>query len=257
LDRQRSWRAGWPDISTNPQDQTFQEGTSAMRSDEGGLIRFVGILALVIGCSLEGCAQQASETQKQFWPEIDIYVPLSPKFRLFFLGTNTREESVKLDTQIGAHVDYIVNKKFVLRAGYRYSFPSNENRIVLEQTLRWPLPFKILLSDRNREDLRWIDGDFSFRYRNRVTVEREFKPFKRTLTPYASAEIFYDTRFQTWNRNRLIAGIQIPLKRGFPLVKLIEPRRQLVLDLYFARQNDSRSEPHHIHAIGAALNIYF
>jgi len=36
---------------------------------------------------------------------------------------------------------------------------------------------------------------FSFRYRDRVTIEREVHLFKgRAITPYASAEIFYDER---------------------------------------------------------------
>jgi hypothetical protein len=44
---------------------------------------------------------------------------------------------------------------------------------------------------------------FSARYRNRVTLEREFKVLNRAITPYRSAEVFYDNRFNTWNRNRL------------------------------------------------------
>jgi hypothetical protein len=113
------------------------------------------------------------------------------------------------------------------------------------------------LSDRNRQDFRFVNGDFSFRYRNRVTLEREFQLSKRTITPYGSAEIFYDSRFDTWNRNRLTLGIQITLRRGLPLITLIDPRRQLKLDLFYTRQNDSRSQPHHINAAGVTLSVYF
>jgi hypothetical protein len=119
------------------------------------------------------------------------------------------------------------------------------------------LPGEVLLSDRNREDFRFVDGDFSFRYRNRVTLEREFHLFRgRTITPYASGEIFYDTRFQIWNRNRLAVGIQQSLRRG-PLRRLLLPKRQVVLDLYYMRQNDSRSDTPHVNAIGTALAFYF
>lgn len=115
----------------------------------------------------------------------------------------------------------------------------------------------ILLSDRNREDFRFVNGKFSFRYRNRVTLEREFRLFKRSVTPYGSVEVFYDSRFEVWNRNRLTAGMQIQVKRGFPWLRELQPRKQVILELYYTRQNDSRSQPNHVHAIGATLVLHF
>lgn len=115
----------------------------------------------------------------------------------------------------------------------------------------------LLLSDRNREDFRFVNGDFSFRYRNRVTIEREFHVFKqRNMTPYASGEVFYDTRYDVWNRNRWTVGVQISLRPG-PLRKMLLPQRQVIFDLYYTRQNDSRSETQHVNDIGAALALYF
>ena len=36
-----------------------------------------------------------------------------------------------------------------------------------------------------------------------MTIEREVQLFKqRNITPYVSGEIFYDTRYRIWNRNR-------------------------------------------------------
>jgi hypothetical protein len=150
-----------------------------------------------------------------------------------------------------------------LRAGYRYSFapgdedPFKEHRIVTEQTFRQDLPLAMLLSDRNRQDWRFVNGDFSFRYRNRVRLEREFRVSGRSMTPYGSAEAFYDTRFEVWNRNRLTVGAEFQLKRGFPLLRELTPRKQVILDLYYTKQNDSRSQPHHVHAVGVALSLHF
>jgi hypothetical protein len=227
--------------------------------------RLVCFVALAAAFSSGARAQQDSDTVKQFWPEVDWYVPLNEKFRLFFLATVTKNEETRDNTegQVGAHIDYHLNPKVSLRAGYRYGFsmggsdPFKEHRIVVEQTLRQPLPLQVLLSDRNREDLRWVNGEFSARYRNRVTLEREFKVLNRSVTPYGSAEVFYDSRFETWNRNRLIVGAQFALKRGAPLISLIHPKKQLVLDVYLARQNDSRSQPSRVKALGIAFNIYF
>jgi hypothetical protein len=214
---------------------------------------------------------RAQATSNEVWPEIDVYVNVKPKIRLYFMATTSRAvedgevfNSKAFEAQIGAHIDYIPNKHVVLRTGYRFgtslgdtSSPYKENRFLTEQTLRTMLPGSLLLSDRNREDFRFIDGDFSFRYRNRMTIEREFHLFKkRTITPYVSGELFYDTRYDTWNRNRLTAGVQTSLRRG-PLMKMLMPKRQVILDLYYTRQNDSRSSTPHVNALGAALAFYF
>lgn len=215
-------------------------------------------------------AQQPT-TSTQFWPEIDVYINVKPKLRLFLLGTISKSvedgelrNAQAFEAQFGVHVDYIPNKHVILRTGYRYGSslgdsdsPYTEHRLLTEQTLRKMLPGDLLLSDRNREDFRFVSGDFSFRYRNRVTIEREFHLFrKRTVTPYASGEIFYDTRYRAWNRNRLAVGVQTSLRRG-AVLKMLLPKRQIMLDLYFMRQNDSRSSPQHVNALGASLAFYF
>jgi hypothetical protein len=220
---------------------------------------------------LQPVQAQEPTTRWELWPEIDVYIDIKPKVRLFLFGTvsKTAEDgelrnAKGFETQVGVHVDYIPNQHVVLRTGYRYGTsvgssddPFKEHRLITEQTLRHLLPGDLLLSDRNREDFRFIDGDFSFRYRNRVTLERDFHIFKgRTITPYVSGEIFYDTRHHTWNRNRYAVGVQAALKAG-PLRKLLMPKRQVILDLYYMRQNDSRSDIQHVNAIGAALGFYF
>lgn len=224
------------------------------------MARTLCLIAILVcaGCVASG------QTQNEFWPEVDVFVPLTPKLRLMFSATITRVEETRNNTegQVGAHIDFLTNKKMRFRAGYRYGFalgggdPFQEHRIVLEQTFRKNLPLKVLLSDRNREDLRFVNGDFSVRYRNRVTLEREFELRRVHITPYVSGEVYYDTRFDTWNRNRLTAGIQVPLKRGFPVLQLVRPTSLMVLDLYLMRQNDSRSSPARVRGIGLAFNIY-
>jgi hypothetical protein len=235
------------------------------------LVLIPGLFLLLVVFSSQATRAQEPTTHKEFWPEIDVYIPLKPKVRLFFLGTVSKSvedgefrNAQAYEAQIGAHIDYIPNNHVILRAGYRFgsavgsnSDPFKEHRFLTEQTLRTMLPGELLLSDRNREDFRFVNGDFSFRYRNRVTVEREFHLFrKRTITPYVSGEIFYDTRYDVWNRNRYAVGVQTSLRRG-PLMKMLLPKRQIILDLYYMRQNDSRSDTPHVNALGAALSFYF
>jgi hypothetical protein len=214
---------------------------------------------------------KAQETRNEFWPEINLYINVKPKVRLYLLGTINKSiedgeirNAQSYEAQLGAHVDYIPTHHVILRAGYRYGSAVGDNddgfrehRLITEQTLRKLLPGDFLLSDRNREDFRFVNGDFSFRYRNRVTVEREVHFFKgRNITPYVSGEIFYDTRYNVWNRNRMAVGVQHTVLRG-PLRKMALHKRQVVMDIYFLKQNDSRSQSPHVRAIGAALVFYF
>jgi len=232
-----------------------------------GLITTFFLTLLLVAVPLIKAQQPA--TEKEFWPEIDVYINLKPKVRLFLIGTLSKSvedgelfNAQAFESQIGVHVDYIPNKHLILRTGYRFGSsvgetvqPFKEHRILTEQTLRKLLRGDLLVSDRNREDFRFLNGNFSFRYRNRVTLEREFQLKKRTITPYVSGELFYDTRFDIWNRNRLAVGVQTSLRRG-PLRKMLLPKRQVILDLYYARQNDSRSNTAHVNAIGASLAFY-
>ena len=232
----------------------------------------VGVLFLFLGViGTQAARAQQPTTRNEFWPEIDVYINVKPKVRLYLLGTVSKSvedgelrNAQGFEAQIGAHIDYLPNEHVILRAGYRFGTsvgqtaePFKEHRLLTEQTLRKLIPGELLLSDRNREDFRFVNGDFSFRYRNRVTIEREFHLFKRrSITPYVSGEVFYDTRYRIWNRNRLAAGVQTSLRRG-PVRKMLLPKRQVILDLYFMRQNDSRSEIQHTNELGAALTFYF
>jgi hypothetical protein len=218
---------------------------------------------------------QEPTTRNEVWPSIEVYVNVKPKVRLYLLGTVSKAvedgelfNAQTYEAQIGAHVDYIPNEHFILRAGYRYGRAVGnsdngfrEHRLLSEQILRKLLPGDLLLTDRNREDFRFISGDFSFRYRNRVMIEREFQvklPFlrSRSIAPYVSGEISYDTRFDTWNRNRYAIGVVQSLRRG-PILRQLLPKRGIFLDLYLMRQNDSRSSPAHVNALGAGLVFHF
>jgi hypothetical protein len=212
-------------------------------------LRIIICLLLLTCLSGSALAQDEPTTRDEAWPEVDLYINLNPKWRLLFLGniSQERETNIDLEGQVGAHVDYFFNKYLVFRTGYRYGFslieedPFQEHRLLFEQTLRVPIPWKILLSDRNREDLRWVDGSFSVRYRNRLMLERDFGIRNFRFTGYGSAEIYYDSRFDTFNRNRFVIGTTFPVNKHF------------ALDLSYARQNDSRSQPNHVNAIGVVL----
>jgi hypothetical protein len=149
--------------------------------------------------------------------------------------------------------DDVFRRRFLtFRAGYQYttSFVNNdsssENRGIVESTARYPLWAKIVVSDRNRGEFRFIRGQpFSMRYRSRLTVEHDFRLGRFVCTPYVYDEVFYDTRYDAWNRNRYAAGVQIPAGPHM----LVEP--------YFLRQHDTRTTPRYINVLGLTLDLYF
>jgi len=221
---------------------------------------------LVLCSAVAVVGQQSADVRDEFWPELDIYVPINDKYRLIFTGTvsKARETRDSFEGQLGAHLDHFFNDRITLRVGYRYGFSlgSNdkfrEHRNVTEESICKKIKGSILLTDRNRQDWRWVDGDFSFRYRNRLTAEKEFRLGDRPITPYGSAEIFYDTRFSTFNRYRFASGVQIALRKirsNEPLLLIL--RKERVLDIYYLRQVDTRSEPRHVNTIGISFAIHF
>lgn len=94
------------------------------------------LLFLLLGSVRTVNAQDS--TNYEFWPEIDVYVHINDKVRLFFLGTVSKSiedgefrNSQAYEAQLGAHVDYIPNKHLVLRTGYRYGSSVRSTTILL------------------------------------------------------------------------------------------------------------------------------
>jgi hypothetical protein len=208
------------------------------------------------------------KTFDQFWPETDVFVKLNDYSRLFFLWSGTRtEESGYTDGQAGAHLDLFVppfwfkdrvakhpdvakNKFLTIRIGYLFGTtpsgspaPFTEHTPTFETNSRFFLKH-VLLTNRNRFDLRFKNGDFLPRYRNRLKVEHSFKAGRFALTPYGHAEAFYDWRFNAFHRFRFSAGAEW------------EITRRLVLESYYLHQIDTRSNPRHEDIAGLALQLY-
>jgi hypothetical protein len=107
------------------------------------------------------------------------------------------------------------------------------------------LPWLLVISDRNRGEVRFIQGQpFSTRYRNRLRLARDVQYGWFNCTPYVYDEIFYDTRYDQWTRNQYALGTQFP----------VSPH--VILEPYYLRQNSRHSTYPHIDAFGFKLNLY-
>lgn len=205
----------------------------------------------------------------QFWPEATFFLRTSDNSRLSLLaaGTRTRQDGYT-DGELGVHMDFysaplfkgrakrhpdVARDRFLqFRVGYlfgkappRSEDPFTEHTALMEVTPRFYLPKRILLTNRNRVDLRFVDGDFVPRYRNRLKLERSFRIGNRSLTPYTHVEVFYDWRYNAFHRQRYGAGAEFEVNEHF------------VVEGYYLRQQDSRSSMRGMNVGGLALQFYF
>jgi hypothetical protein len=214
-------------------------------------------------------SSQDSDSTDEFWPEINVFIKLSEKSRIFAIYTTTKQENLGAyaDGQTGvyfdfwtlpalrrkllSHADASRSKLLLVRTGYLFSRPRNnsgvatEHMLTSEATGRAHLPASLLLSDRNRIDLRWLNGDFRWRYRNRLKLERTFRAERFEFTPYGHAEVFYSLEQSTWTRLRYAAGMEWTVTR------------RIVLEGYFLRQNDWGNIPQFVNATGIVLQFHF
>jgi hypothetical protein len=155
-------------------------------------VRRISSAALVVVSSAApACAQTI-----QAWLEISVFTRLNDRMRFYFLATTVKESRESTEREFGPNFDFYLrpfkerkrlagfrldeskNRFLVLRVGYRYldsfSGDPDEHRVVLEATPRYALKGGALVSNRGRVDVRSIDGEYSWRFRSRLSVEKEF-----------------------------------------------------------------------------------
>ncbi len=226
------------------------------------VLKLAGMLSVFVLLSLPSEAQTF-----QVWPEISTYAKLNSKVRLDFIAKTTRENGQTTSGEIGPNVDFYLkpllklerlaifqldpskSRPLLLGLGYRY-LPStdgtSEQRVVIDATPRYPLISGFVISDRNRGELRFIDGEFSWRYRNRLTVEKTVSIRSYHLSPFVRGEVYFDSNYEKWSRTAEIIGATFPIHRHTEF----EP--------YYEHQNDTSKSPNRqVNALGLTLNLYF
>ena len=206
-----------------------------------------GIIAL---CTLHGdvVAAQAS----QVWPELDVFWQPAEHQRTFLeLSMSTDRESDSREGSVGLYQDYLRLPRGYVRAGYRYTFSVQdasyrESRAVGEAVLAVGLPMRLRLLKRARTELRWVNNQYSWRFRERVHVQyhlRRPRLARHALAPYGTFEAYYDSRYRTIARIGGRIGSEARLSERWST------------DLFIARQNNSRSTPRHVTALGVIARV--
>jgi len=226
-------------------------------------MRHIAILLLVFAFqSIRGQAQAF-----QFLPEVDAYLKLHPEIQGYFQAKQTREGGDPRQGEVGPSLEFYLKpwlklkdatifdlneaskRPLVFAIGYRYLPSPNtatENRLRLDLTPHFPMKGKILITDRNRADLDWQSGNFTWRYRNKLTVLRRFTIRSHHPGPYIAAETFYESQYQKWSTTALYAGCSLPLLNRIQ----IEP--------YYEHQNNTGRSPNQkLNQLGLILEIFF
>lgn len=240
----------------------------SFRHELVGVCSFRFLRALALGLlllTLHGPMEAQSQTQS--WPEIDTYLTLTSDVRVSYFAAATWEGRQGMAAEAGPNLDIYLKPWFQLkkltvfeldqsksrplmfRLGYRYmpaTDGTTEHRGIAEATGRLPLVKGALLSDRNRVDFRFINGEFSWRYRNRISAERTVSIRSYHFTPYLRAEAYYDNTVEKWSRTAETIGCIFPFRKRYE----IEP--------YYEHQNDTATAPNRqLNALGFVFSMYF
>ena len=211
-------------------------------------------LALPLALSIAAPAGVASaqSSTNEIWTELDVYWRPAQHQRTFLeLSRLTEPEGRGPEGTIGLYQDYLSLPFIYLRAGFRYTASLSdasyrESRIVGETTVTAYSTRVVRLLNRSRVEFRWVNSDYSYRLRDRVQVQR-IPPDSGglALAPYGTFEAYYDSRYNTIARIGGRIGSEAHIHGPFSI------------DLYIARQNNSRSEPKYVNALGVTAKLIY
>jgi len=206
----------------------------------------VGIAALL------PCASSAQSVVTEQWPELDVFwQPAVHQRTVLELSAVAEREGAKRDAAVGVYQDYLKLPLGYLRGGFRYTFSTEdasyrESRLVAEGVIARPIWFRWRALNRTRLEWRWINGEPSYRVRDRVQLQLASRKTRGVeWLPYGTFEAYYDSRYSTISR----LGARVGTDARFS--------RRLGADLYLARQENSRGSPPAVNAIGLVLKLNY
>ena len=213
----------------------------------------MSLCALAIGAiSIHGQTGSPARSATQIWAEQQINISVSQRVDLVLLGYvhlgRKSERPVAEHAGTGLGVSFKIGKHLTLFPFFTHfenqpfiASRSKEERLTIEGTLKFPL-HRLTFSDRNRFEYHWRTPHLNFiHYRNRVQLERALNLWN--LTGFVADEIFYDTHFDAWIRNRFSVGASKKVNSHF------------TLELYYLRQSDGHSRPGDLNVIGNTLKF--
>lgn len=160
-----------------------------------------------------------------------------------------RKPLIRLRNVSAFDLDKVKSRPLVLESGYRIvTAPdtASKNRAVEAVTFRLPVRSRLLLTDRNRADLDWQNGRFTWRYRNKLQLQRTFAIRSYHFMPHIAAEPFYESQYNKWSTTDLYAGSLFPVGK------------HAQFDCYYEHENSTGENPNRQEEFfGLTLHLYF
>ncbi len=210
-----------------------------------------GALPAAVAALLAVAASAKAQTS-ELWPELDVYWQPAEHQRTFLeLSASAEQEGSKRQDTAGLYQDYLFLPNGYLRGGYRYTFSTHdasyrESRFVGEWVERVFSRGMVRLVNRARFEMRWVNGDPSYRIRERLHLQRvPPNPRWPALAPYGTFEVYYDSRFGAISRFAGRVGTEARLVG------------RASVDVYVARQNNLREPPSYVNALGVTLKLVY
>lgn len=145
-------------------------------------------------------------------------------------------------------------KGWMVRGGYMKGWSLGENAgeyvedmLFAEIHRRTPLKGDVLFSSRFRTDFRWVGQEpaFSYRFRVRWMIEKEYKAGRGSIVPYLNAEPFWDSRYLAFNRVRVIGGATAAWGKRF------------AYEANLTYQYDEQYNTANLYALNIILHVFF
>jgi hypothetical protein len=202
--------------------------------------------------ALIAVVRSAGAQTSELWPELDVYWQPAEHQRTFLeLSASAEQEGSKRQATAGLYQDYLFLPSGYVRGGYRFTFSTHdasyrESRLVGEWVERVLSHGMARLVNRARFEMRWVNGEPSYRIRERLHLQRvPPKPRGLALAPYGTVEVYYDSRFGAISR---LAG------RVGTEARLVGPAS---VDVYVARQDNLRESPSYVNALGMTIKLVY
>jgi hypothetical protein len=226
--------------------------------------------AWVSGVFLMGAAWvrvEAQDPARDFLPEIDVHVGLNEHARFLFQFKDDREGGEPLQATIGPtlqlfrkpllniknlvvlELDTTKSRILMVETGYRVITAPGapaKNRLIEAATFRIPLLHDFVVANRDRIDLDWQNGAFTWRFRNKLALAHVFRIRSYPIVPYAAWEPFYLSKYGKFSSTDLYGGMAFPAGK------------HIAFDVYYEHENDTGESPNsQKNYVGLALHLFF
>ena len=187
----------------------------------------------------------------QLWTGVQFALPLQERTQLILSGSFRlgRDFSHPVYETGGAAVRFRLGRYFALSPIYQFvatqyypGIHTRENRLSINGVVSVPIK-RLVLDNMHQFEQRFRQLQNSQRYRSRVQVEWPFRFHDADYRLFCWDEAYYDWIPHAWSRNRFAAGGGRRLNSN------------LVIDLYYLKQNASFSRPRNINAVGITFRI--